>query len=105
MHIPVFPLLRNIGLYCLDKKDKPEIGQSIIVKALSVILPTYDLSKMLTSVHSVLFACALKTKDYASVEPFIDVHIDEVANEKCVLDSSSDNEPVALLSKVLSKVS
>uniref|UniRef100_A0A1I7TVP4 CCR4-NOT transcription complex subunit 11 n=1 Tax=Caenorhabditis tropicalis TaxID=1561998 RepID=A0A1I7TVP4_9PELO len=92
----IFPLLQNIGTYCLEKKNKPEIGQRIITKALGSMFPRgCPGPKVLTSAHSVLFACALKTKDYTTVEPFIDVQIDEIANEKCVQEER--DEPSSLL--------
>lgn len=90
----IFPLLRDVGLYCLEKKNKPEIGQRIIMKALGSMFPRNgsNAPNVLTSAHGVLFACALETKDYASVEPFIDLHVDEIANENCIQDQEkSDN--------------
>ncbi|CAI2351325.1 unnamed protein product [Caenorhabditis sp. 36 PRJEB53466] len=99
----IFPLLRSIGIYCWEKKNKPEIGQRIILKALNSMYPRGEYcSRVLTSAHSVLFSCALKTKNYAEVEPFIDVHIDEVANEKCVADQATE-DPNALMSKFSKK--
>lgn len=80
----IFPLLRSIGTYCLEKKHKPEIGQKIISKGLETVYPRAGSLKVLTSAHSVLFACALRTKDYVSAEPFIDSHIESVANERGV---------------------
>ncbi|KAF1758187.1 hypothetical protein GCK72_014645 [Caenorhabditis remanei] len=89
----IFPLLRNIGTYCLEKKNKPDIGQKIITKALESMYPRNGSGpKVLTSAHSVLFTCALKTKDYASVEPFIDVQIDEIANENGVHESTNEEQ-------------
>lgn len=87
----IFPLLQKIGVFCLEKKNKPEIAQMIITKALGSMYPRGgDGPKVLTSAHSVLFACALKTKDYESVEPFVDVQIDEIANEKCVQEEREE---------------
>ncbi|ULT96478.1 hypothetical protein L3Y34_004813 [Caenorhabditis briggsae] len=89
----IFPLIRSVGCYCMEKKHKPEIGQKIISKALATMYPPGGShSNVLTSAHSVLFACALKTKDYSSVEPFVNIHIDEVANEKRVQDASLDEQ-------------
>lgn len=87
----IFPLLQKIGTYCLEKKSKPEIAQRIIIKAFASMFRRDESSpKILTSAHSVLFACALKTKDYTSVEPFIDVKIDAIANEKCVQEEREE---------------
>lgn len=88
----IFPLLRSIGTYCLEKKHKPDLGQKIISKALETIYPRNGGLNVLTSAHSVLFACALKTKDLVAVESFIDTHIEAVANERCVEDVSADEQ-------------
>lgn len=64
------------------------------MKALGSMFPRNgsNAPNVLTSAHGVLFACALETKDYASVEPFIDLHVDEIANENCIQDQEkSDN--------------
>lgn len=96
----IFPLLQKIGTYCLEKKNKPEIGQKIIIKALESMYPRGGPGpKVLTSAHSVLFACALKTKEYASVEPFIDIQIDEIANEKCVPEEREEAVPSATMTR------
>lgn len=93
----IFPLLRNIGTYCLEKKHKPEIGQKIISKGLETVYPRDGSLNVLTSAHSVLFACALKTKDYVSVEQFIDTHIEAVANERCVDESVNNDDHGSIL--------
>ncbi|CAB3406573.1 unnamed protein product [Caenorhabditis bovis] len=87
----VFPLIRCVGFYCLEKKNEPEIGESIIISALEQLLfDDPNTKNFITSCHCALFACALRTRNFKKVEPFIVEFVEGIFNEVPVDDAQDE---------------